>query len=174
VLARAEHRPLDRAAHADLAGQPGLHLDGEDGLAARHRGDRVAELVDAGALEQAPGRAGADRLVGVRRVDARRQQQDAGREGVALDDVEHVEAVECRHENVDDRDVRERAADLLQGLAAVGRLADELEVRPALDGVDDRLAIERVILDHEHPYAGGGRAHVSALDAAIAVNVKRV
>ena len=163
VLARAEDRPLGGAAHPDLAGDARLHLRGENRLAARDRGDRVAQDVGACALEQAARGAGADGLEGVRGIDVRRQQQDARRQGVARDRVEEREPVHSRHLEIDDRDVGPLLADRLETLAAVGGLADELELGAGLDRVDHRLAKERMVLDDQDADACPAHARASWL-----------
>ena len=63
------------------------------------------------------------------------------------------------HADVEHRDVRLEPLDLVEGVAAVAGLGDQLEVRALLDRSHDPLAVEGMVVGDEHPDAGLARSH---------------
>ena len=66
---------------------------------------------------------------------------------------EHLGAVEARHADVEHRDLGAQAPDLLERLAPVARLADQLEVGAVLDRAHDPLAVDRMVVGDQHGHA---------------------
>ena len=72
-----------------------------------------------------------------------------------------LEAVELGHREVEHDDVRRQLARERQRLGAVGRLADELEVRVRGDRAPQQPADQLVVVGQQDAGGGGGGRHVS-------------
>ena len=72
--------------------------------------------------------------------------------------LEHLGPVELRHPDVEHGHVRVQARDLVERVAAVRRLADQLEVLAVVDRADDPLPVDRVIVGDQD---GNGHADES-------------
>ena len=155
---------LRRAAAAlallDLAREAGLRLGGERGAAAGDRDDRLADLLARGLLREIALGAGGDGLVGELGLHEGREEQDLGRRGPSRRIAdEHLGAVEPGHADVEHGDLGAERLDLLQRLAPVGGLADQLEVGALVDRAHDPLPVDRVVVGDEDRDALLLRAH---------------
>ena len=120
-----------------------------------HRADRREEELGVGILQEKPARTLPDRAgCGLVEVE-RREHDDAGRVGVAQELGCRSEAVEHGHPDVHQHDVGLRGAHDVDRLAAVGRLAHDLDVWLRVDEHADSGAEQRLIVDEHHP----DRAH---------------
>ena len=128
-LALGEHRPfvVDLTA-VDLGEDAGLQRGVEDALPARDRRDRIADDRAVGLLRPVPGGAGGDRAVDQRALHRGRQHQHPGRELIPAHRLGDVDPLEAGHVQVEDRDVRLQAPDLLQRVSPVAALGDQFEV----------------------------------------------
>ena len=66
-----------------------------------------------------------------------------------LDARGRLDAVEVRHHQIHDHDVRPELLGTLDGLAAVGRLADDLDVVVQLEEIAHPATDHRVVVDEE-------------------------
>ena len=73
--------------------------------------------------------------------------------------VEHAEAVELRHHDVEQHQVVAGGGDGRERLHAVRRLVDLADAQP-LEPADQQVAIFRDVVDDEDPRAGGGHVDV--------------
>ena len=144
-----ERRAPGLGAQADLGGQAGLHLGGEDDLAAGHGGDRVADALAGRRLGEIGADPARDRLVDGVAVEVRAEQDDAGGQAVAAQRIDDVDPAQGGHLDVEDGDVGTVGADRLERLAPVAGLPHELELGARADRADDRLAIEGMVVGHE-------------------------
>ena len=150
-------RPGSRA-QADLGGQAGLHLGGEDDLAAGDGGDRVADALAGRRLGEVGADPAGDRLVDRVAVEVRAEQHDARGQAVAAQRLDDVDPAQRGHLDVEDGDVGMVGADRLERLAPVAGLPHELELGARAHRADDRLAIEGMIVGHEDRRALGAAA----------------
>jgi hypothetical protein len=148
---------------ASIVGQLAQHLLGERGrddrAAAVGRDDRLAQLLAGGALGEVAGRT---RLEGAQqrgRLLAGGHEQHADLRMRGAQGVEHAEAVEARHDEVEDEHVRAQRRDELERLVAVAGLADDLDRGIAVQSPDDPLPDEREVI-------GGDDANLHGRDLA--------
>ena len=149
LLARAQGRAPGLGAQADLGGEAGLHLGGEDHLAAGDGGDRVADPLAGRGLRQVGGDPARDGLVDRVAVEVGAEQDHARRHAVAPQRVDDVHPAQRGHLDVEHGDVGAIGADRVERLAPVAGLAHELEVGAGAHGADHRLAIEGMVVGHE-------------------------
>src|SRR6185369_15016647 len=102
-------------------------------------------------LQEIAGSPRADHLQDVLLVVVHRQDEDAGRRKRLVDPARRLDPGEARHADVEDDDVRLRLQRLLHGLADVGSLRDDFDVRARLQDPDQTLAHDRVIVGDEDP-----------------------
>ena len=81
-----------------------------------------------------------------------REQEDLGVRVVPPNGAQHLEAVQPRHPNVQQGHVGLQVADLIEGVAAVARLADQLEVGALADGPHHPVAVDRMVVRNEDPH----------------------
>src|SRR6266487_2819087 len=139
---------------ADLADQPGGDPGLQHALATGggpHRGD---DLVDAGGLGQVGERAGADRGQKVLVVLRGGEHEHLGGGPVLLDPREHADAVQSRHEQVQQHHGRLQGAHRLDRAGAVGAFADHLDAVLLLEQEAQALADHLVVVDDQHPDHG--------------------
>ena len=110
-------------------------------------------------LEQERARARPERLVDVLVEVERRQHDDARARAAAGDLARRLDAVEARHADVHEHDVRAERVGLGDGLVAVARLADDLDVRLGLEdhpeaGADEALVVCEQDADHRAEPSG--------------------
>jgi len=135
-----------------LTRQARLDLRGEGGTPAGDGRDAVADLLPRRLLREIALRARGDRPVGEVAVEVGREQEDLGVRAVPPNGAQHLEAVQPRHPNVQEGYVGLQVADLIEGVAAVARLADQLEVGALADGPHHPVAVDRVVVGNEHPH----------------------
>ena len=83
--------------------------------------------------------------------------------------AQHLGAVEPRHADVEHRDLGARARwILLERLAPVGGLADQLEVGALVDRAHDPLPVDRVVVGDQDGDGGPAHGVESTADAAAA------
>ena len=80
-------------------------------------------------------------------------------DAVGEDPPRGFEAVELGHPDVHQDDVRSQRANLVDRVAAVGRLADDLDLRLGVEdhpeaGADERLVVDEQNADHDRASAG--------------------
>ena len=122
---------------------------GEERVAGGDRADRRDELLGRVVLEHEAARAGAQRLVDVLVEVERRQDQDP-RRGVGGEDApRRLEAVELGHADVHQHDGRVEARRLVDGLEAVARLGDDLDVLLAGEQHAEAGANHRLVVGDE-------------------------
>src|SRR6266536_4118601 len=118
-----------------------------------------------GVLEDEPAGSGLQRgedvLVGLE--GGHHHHPRTGQGGVGHDRPQRLHPVQAGHPDVEQRHVRTAAADHLQSGAAVGRLADQCQVRLPLDEYPQTHAKERLVVgqdnpDHLAPPGSGSRA----------------
>ncbi len=114
-----------------------------------------------GGLRHVSGRTLGKRFVGGAGVLVAGQEHHLRAQPVALDGADDLEAVEAGHPDVDDGDVRLELVDPLEGLAAVGGRADELEVGALADRPLEALAIDRMIVRDQDRQPSGAHRHDS-------------
>src|SRR4051794_18942911 len=153
---------LRAAAAHELADHTLRHRRRQERVALRDHVDRSDELLGRRVLEEEPARAGAQRLVHVLVEVERRQHQDL-RPAVAVDGGEdaprRLEPVELGHADVHQHDVWAQGAGLVDRLAPVGRLADDLDLGLRVEDHAEAGADERLVVDEEdadHPPASTG------------------
>jgi hypothetical protein len=112
-----------------------------------HRPDRVGDLVQRDVLEQVAARAGPDRLEEILLLVADREDDDLGARGGLLDRPAGLDPVAAGHADVHQDDVGQRLGGLLDRLRAVARLADQIDIRLALQDHLETAAEQGVIID---------------------------
>ena len=118
-------------------------------LAAGDGADPVGELVGRGVLEQEAAGAGLQRVVDVLVEVVGRQDEHAGRVAGG-DPAGRGNAVELGHADVHEHDVGRQARDAVDGLVAVRRLADDLDVGVVLEHEPEARPYERLVVgDHD-------------------------
>ena len=70
--------------------------------------------------------------------------------------VGDADAVDLGQAQIDAGDIGRELADLLERLAPVAHLSDQLELGPRAHGADDALPEERVVVGHDHAEPGHG------------------
>jgi hypothetical protein len=138
----------------DLVEQPARHARREHGVAGGDRLDGADELLRAGVLEQEPARARTQRLDDVVVEPERREDQDA----VAGQPARRLDAVEHRHADVHQHDVRPVRLGQADGLLAVARLGDDRDRAGRLEHGLEARAHQRLVIgdeDADHGAASG-------------------
>ena len=115
------------------------------------RARRLAHEIDRAELEAA------EREVHAA-LRARGAQHHDGARRLAHDVAERLQPVELGHLDVERHDVRLERVDLPDGLVAVARRADDLEIRRAIDDLADDAPHERTVVDDQHR-RGTARGH---------------
>lgn len=111
---------------------------------------RLGDLVRRGVLEQVAAGAGLERAEDPRAVRERRQHEH-GRGGMlGRDAAGRLDAVDARHVEIHQDDVRRTAAAVGDRLLAVGRDAGELDVRERLDQPAEAVADDAVVVGDQH------------------------
>ena len=113
--------------------------------------DRVGDLLDRDLLQQVAAGARLDRVVEVALLVADREHQDLAVRKQLLDLARRLDAGSLRHADVHEHDVGHGLLRPLDGLGAVGGLADELDVGFLLQHHLEPAPEQRVIVDHHHP-----------------------
>ena len=138
----------------------------EEDAAGGHGPDRPEQVVRGRALEEVAARAGPHQRLHVGRVLVDGQHQHPGAGAFARHPLRQFEAVQAGHRDVDDRDVGCDGADHRQRLAAIGGLADELDLGVGVEQrpdarEDDRMVVGQDDADTVHAGpsrgSGGGR-----------------
>ena len=85
---------------------------------------------------------------------------------LAVEELQHLEAVQLRHLDVEEEDVRGEFAHRFHRFEAVGALADDLEVRVGGEQLAQHAARQLLVVDNER--ADAGRAHGTAASGSAA------
>ena len=167
-IALASGQGLDPVAIASAPGAAGppavAHPSGDDprdgriemDLARRGRPDGAGQLVGLGILEQEARRPGLDRGDHPGLLDEAGQRDDLGLREDRLDAAGRLDAVDHRHHQVHHDDVRPELAGALDGLGAIGGLADDHDVVVELEEIAHPATDHRVVVDEEDPDRGVG------------------
>src|SRR4051794_36909702 len=150
-LALAEPRSHELPASLKLPYEPGLDLRRDDRPSIGHDGDGVQDLVAVEILRHVPRRTGGQRLIDQVVLDVAGQDQDTRREAFAARDGDDLRPGHPGHPDVDDRDVGDQLADLLEGAPPVTRLADEFQRRALPHRSGDTPEKERMVVGQIHP-----------------------
>jgi hypothetical protein len=126
-------------------------------VAGRHGAHRRHELLRRRCLQQEAARPGAQRLIEVLVLVEGGQHHDAGVGALAGQRARCCDAVEVRHADVHQRDVGLRTAHQLDGLLAVGGVADHLEVALRLQDHAEPAAHDALVVCDGDPDAHSGR-----------------
>ena len=146
VLALGEQRAVGRPAAADLVQQRRLDLRRQHGLPAGHGADRLAHGLLAGELRQVAAGARGERLIDQRALHVRGQDQRRGGQPVAAQRVEHAQAVERGHAQVEHGDGGRELDDVAQRDAAVVGGTHQLELRPRTDRLREAVEEQRMVI----------------------------
>src|SRR5690606_6837218 len=146
---------------AQLADQPSGHRRGQHRLASMSGADRLGELGTRGVLQQVARCAGLHRPDDVGVGVVRGQDEDRG-VGISLENqLRGFGAVDARHAQVHEHDVRAQPAGHGHRLVAVAGLADDFDVvfggeHARQPGADDRMVVhqEQAQCCHGHPDYG--------------------
>ena len=123
----------------------------QERVAVGHRADGGEELLGRVVLEDEAAGPDAQRLVDVLVEIERRQDQDAGRPVGGQDPPSGLQPVELGHPDVHEHDARLQAGGLLDGLAAVGGLTDDVDVGLAGQEHAEADADHGLVVGHQDP-----------------------
>src|SRR5580704_17937973 len=133
--------------------EPARHARSEQRLAGGDRADRGQQLLQRAALQREAARSGPQRLKNVLVQVERGEDQHPGHaRALAGGDLPGgLDTVHHRHPDVHHDDVRPEARSDLDGLAAVARLTDDLQVVLRVDERGERGTEQRLVVDDEDP-----------------------
>ncbi len=143
----------------ELLDQASGDLRREQRVAVGHDAHRVEEVVGERVLEQEAARPGLERAVDVLVEVEGGEDQDPGVDLALGDRPGRLEAVHLGHADVHQDDVGSLAHDEVDGLDAVGRLTDDLDVVGGAQQHGEPAAHERLVVgdgDADHPSAPNG------------------
>ena len=146
------------ARRAQLTGDDPGHRRGEVHLAVARGADRRRDVVGPGVLEQEAGGARLDGRHDPLLLDRAGERDDLDLRARRRQLAGRLDAVEPRQVEVHDHDVRAERLGRAECLAAVGRLADHLDVLEERQELAQTTADHGVVVDEEHA-SGRTRAH---------------
>ncbi len=141
----------------DPLGQLGGGGRSQVGLAGQHVADARHEGVSGNVLEDVRLRARLQRPRDVFIGIVRRQYHDACLGVDVADPADRFDPFHLRHAQVHQHDVWTMEQKRLDGIAAVRRLGDDLEIGFMVDDVGDARPQQRVVVNQQHPGVPGDR-----------------
>jgi hypothetical protein len=150
-LALAFGELLGRRRAAALAHEPPRDARGERRVAAGRGPDARGELVRLGVLQQVADRARVERRGDAHVVRERGEHEHRRTHAQAGDPARRLDAVDARHLEVHEHDVRLAVEGQVDRLLAVGGHADHLDVGHAGEQAVQARAYEVVVVDDEDP-----------------------